>query len=82
MLQLVAPRHMETSSDQESNPCPPHWQTGSYPLDYQGSPVSSLRQNLVTSVRNPKDTIVSLNLVLNLVLICPWHTCQNPHAAS
>lgn len=43
-----------------------HWQTGSYPLDYQGSLVSSLRQNLVTSVRNPKDTIVSLNLVLNL----------------
>ena len=24
--------------DQGSNPCPLHWQTGSYPLHYQGSP--------------------------------------------
>ena len=44
-LRLVAPRRIETSPDQGSNLCPLHWHTGSYPLDYQGSPVSSLRQN-------------------------------------
>ena len=28
------------SLDQESNPCPLHWQADSYPLDHQGSPLT------------------------------------------
>ena len=27
--------------DRESNPCPPRWQVGSYPLDHRGSPLEA-----------------------------------------
>ena len=36
-LGLVAPWYMESSPDQGWNPCPLHWQAGSYPRHHQGS---------------------------------------------
>ena len=35
---LVAPRHVGSSTDQGSNPCPLHWQADSQPLRHQGIP--------------------------------------------
>ena len=44
----VAARHLSSCGcpkacgiflDQRSNPCPPHWQADSEPLDHQGSPL-------------------------------------------
>ena len=38
---IVAPMHVE-SPQTGLNPCPPHWQADSQPLDHQGSPDISL----------------------------------------
>ena len=45
---LVAPRHVGSSQNQGSNPCPLHWQADSQPLRHRGSPIYSFLRNLHT----------------------------------
>ena len=44
--------------DQESNPCPLHWQVDSYPLGHQGSPLLSVLKLLVNLLLHEADTVI------------------------